>query len=66
MKTLKKEVEICLEDLDKNEIVTIQGGDVWADFWRWLGRSHGSSVCSINTEADYDAAMERWRRGSMI
>lgn len=55
-----------LEHLDETDIISIGGGNVWEDFWRWLGRSHGKNVCSIEVEADYDAAMERWRRGSMI
>lgn len=60
------ETKSNLKQLSNTETTSINGGNVWEDFWRWLGRSHGRNVCSIDTEADFDAAMERWRRGSMI
>lgn len=58
--------DLDLEKITLDEAVKINGGGIWEDFWRWLGRSHGKNVCSIDIEADYEAAMERWRRGSMI
>lgn len=58
--------DLNLEIVTFDEALKINGGGIWEDFWGWLGRSHGRSICSIDTEADYEAAMERWRRGSMI
>lgn len=66
MKNRHQNSNTYFTNLDDSEVISIIGGGLWDDFWRMLGRRHGRRLCSNVPPADWEAAWERYRRGSMI
>ena len=65
MKMIKEHKNLSMKSLNQKELANINGGGIIDDFFYWLGKGIGKDLCGNVPEADYEAAMERWQRGSM-